>query len=67
MRFLGKLSYSLYLVHQIVIVLAWTRLPFAGIPRTVVAFSASLAISWVIWLVIEKPCAKLRKRMEVAH
>ncbi len=65
MRFLGKLSYSLYLVHQIVIGLASRWLPFGEIQRGVVTFVLSLGLSWLIWLGIEKPCAKLRKRLEV--
>lgn len=64
MRFLGKLSYSLYLVHEIVIGLAWRWLPFTGILRSVVALLASLAISWGIWLTVEKPTTRLRKRLE---
>jgi len=65
MRFLGKLSYSLYLVHQIVLGLAWHWLPFDGIPRLVLAFAVSLGLSWSIWLLVEKPCAQIRKRLEV--
>ena len=65
MRFLGKLSYSLYLVHQVVIALAWRWLPFDGPARVVVVFAASLALSWTIWICVEKPCARLRKRLEV--
>ena len=65
MRFLGKLSYSLYLVHQILVALAWTWLPFAGVARIVVVFACSVAVSWVVWVCVEKPCARLRKRLEV--
>ena len=66
MRFLGKLSYSLYLVHQIVIGIAWHHWPFDGIPRVALTFVVSLGVSWAIWLCIEKPCARLRKRLEAA-
>jgi peptidoglycan/LPS O-acetylase OafA/YrhL len=65
MRFLGKLSYSLYLVHQVLIAVAWRWIPFEGIARVVLVFAASLGLSWSIWHLIEKPCARLRKRLEV--
>jgi peptidoglycan/LPS O-acetylase OafA/YrhL len=65
MRFLGKLSYSLYLVHQVVVALAWQWLPFAGVPRAVVVFAGALGLAWSMWLLVEKPCADLRKRLEV--
>lgn len=65
MRFLGKLSYSLYLVHQIVLELCARWLPFGEIPRATVAFAASLALAYGMWLFVEKPCAQVRKRLEV--
>lgn len=66
-RFIGKLSYSLYLVHQIVLGVVWHQLALVGVPGALLVFAISLGVAWVIWLTIEKPCAKLRKRMEVAH
>lgn len=67
MRFLGKLSYSLYLVHQIVIGLAWRWLPFGGVARIALEFAVSLGLAWSIWLLLEKPCAQLRKRLEIGR
>jgi peptidoglycan/LPS O-acetylase OafA/YrhL len=65
MRFLGKLSYSLYLAHQIVLELSERWLPLPAIPRGVISFLASLAIAYGMWILVEKPCARMRKRLEV--
>ena len=64
MNFIGLLSYSLYLLHLVVIFsleLAW---PAANaVLRGVVALMLSVALTWLIYLTIERPCARLRKRL----
>lgn len=66
-RFVGTLSFSLYLVHQVMIYCI--ELPYgAGVWQSVVALSLSLVLSTAVWKLIEKPCAKLRSRLSVtAH
>jgi peptidoglycan/LPS O-acetylase OafA/YrhL len=61
--FIGVLSYTLYLVHDVLVALtrAW-KLPHAWL-RAVVALSLSLLVAWVIYEVVEKPCARLRRRL----
>jgi peptidoglycan/LPS O-acetylase OafA/YrhL len=62
--FMGVLSYTLYLVHDVLLVLvarAW-KLPHASL-RAVVALSLSLLVAWVIYKVVERPCAGLRRRL----
>jgi len=64
--FVGVLSYSLYLVHQIVIYTIWARLP--GLPRVAqgaLALVLSLAYALVSYRYVEKPFASLRKRFRV--
>ena len=62
--FLGELSYSFYLVHFVILFLVWNSLPAIGAPaQTVVAFLATLGISWGICRFIERPCARLRHRL----
>jgi peptidoglycan/LPS O-acetylase OafA/YrhL len=61
--FMGVLSYTLYLVHAVLVVLVFDwELPHAWL-RAVVALSLSLLVAWVIYEVVEKPCARLRKRL----
>jgi len=40
---------------------AW-KLPHASL-RAVVALTASVMVAWAIYQVVEKPCARLRKRL----
>lgn len=62
--FIGVLSYSLYLIHQVVFMAFEVELqPKLGLLFCAVAtFLVSLALAWLVQVVIEKPCARLRKR-----
>jgi len=61
--FLGVLSYSLYLVHFIVLRCLEANMPTRSAPlRAALALLISLALANIIYLVIERPCARLRKR-----
>ena len=62
--FVGLLSYSLYLLHFGVIVAVQRN--FAGTPpwlQGVLALTISIALSWIIHVLIERPCATLRKKL----
>jgi peptidoglycan/LPS O-acetylase OafA/YrhL len=65
--FVGVLSYSLYLMHLIVLgALAenlGSRLPAAA--QAVIALAISLVLAWLMFEIVEKPCAKLRRRLQV--
>jgi peptidoglycan/LPS O-acetylase OafA/YrhL len=62
--FLGVLSYSLYLVHQVVIAAVEHELAdFGGTTRAICALAISLAIAWLLYIAVEKPCARLRRRL----
>jgi peptidoglycan/LPS O-acetylase OafA/YrhL len=64
LMFLGTLSYSLYLVHQVVIFgLDLTPLELHPVARAVVAFAISVGFSWTLYVFVEKPCARLRRRL----
>ena len=64
MSFLGVLSYPLYLVHHVVLGALGTQ--FGPVARAVLALSVSIALAWAIHEVIEKRCARLRRRLEGA-
>jgi peptidoglycan/LPS O-acetylase OafA/YrhL len=62
--FIGVLSYSLYLVHAVLLSLVERLWPQWHAPlRSLVALCASLLISWAIYLCVERPCARLRKKL----
>jgi peptidoglycan/LPS O-acetylase OafA/YrhL len=65
---LGKISFSVYLIHEEIIGLLWprfpaSRLPFGhdanGIVWTVMVLAIVLAIATVTWLCIEEPFRRL--------
>jgi peptidoglycan/LPS O-acetylase OafA/YrhL len=62
-KFVGVLSYTLYLVHPTVLYGfdQWTRWPIAL--QGVLAGSMSLLIAVAMYHFVEKPCARLRKRL----
>ncbi|MCB8873549.1 acyltransferase family protein [Acidisoma silvae] len=65
---LGKISFSYYLIHEEIIGLAWTRFPATRLPFShdtdgfvwiAGVIAAGLVLSTVTWLVIEEPFRKL--------
>ncbi|MBV9852391.1 MAG: acyltransferase [Armatimonadetes bacterium] len=62
-RFIGTLSYSLYLLHTTVLfgMGQWTRWPLAA--RGVASLGVSVLIAVAIYYGVERPCAQLRKRL----
>lgn len=65
--FLGLLSYSLYLVHHVVIYTVHARLPaLHPVAQGVLALAISLAYALAMYRYVEKPFARLRKRFRVA-
>ncbi len=67
MRFIGTLSYSLYLVHHTVLMGLETGSPLRGVARGLTALVLSFAIAWAMHVLVEKPCARLRRRFSAAH
>jgi peptidoglycan/LPS O-acetylase OafA/YrhL len=64
MIFIGLLSYSLYLLHLAVIFAVARAVPaLPAILQGVLSLAAAIAIAWLIYLTIEKPCARLRRRL----
>jgi peptidoglycan/LPS O-acetylase OafA/YrhL len=63
MRFVGALSYSLYLVHHVVLRSVQEHLRFGGLGCALVALVVSLSLAWALQITVEKPCARLRRRL----
>jgi peptidoglycan/LPS O-acetylase OafA/YrhL len=63
-RRIGVLSYSLYLVHQVVLYALEQRAPQLPRPvRGVLGLLVAAVLAEIIHRAIEKPCARLRKRL----
>lgn len=62
-RFLGVLSYSLYLVHPTILfaIEQWT--PWHPVLKGIAGFGLAIAVSIGIYRLVERPCARLRKRL----
>jgi peptidoglycan/LPS O-acetylase OafA/YrhL len=63
LKFLGVLSYSLYLLHYAVIYAVQAAIPNV-IVASVLAFFVSVGCSYIIYRLVEKPCANLRRSLE---
>jgi peptidoglycan/LPS O-acetylase OafA/YrhL len=62
--FVGVLSYVLYLVHQVILFAVGYQLPsLHAVPRAVLALLLSLVIAVAIHHFVEKPCARMRRRL----
>jgi peptidoglycan/LPS O-acetylase OafA/YrhL len=62
--FIGVLSYSLYLIHQVLLYAVEALLPqWHPLFRASVALAAALCLAWMLYAFIEKPCARLRARL----
>lgn len=61
-RWVGRLSYSLYLCHQVVLFAVERQVfPHAPVVAAVVSFGLALLVAEAIYLWIEKPSARARK------
>jgi peptidoglycan/LPS O-acetylase OafA/YrhL len=61
-RRVGMLSYSLYLVHHVVLFAIRRSILVHPVFQSVIALAISLLVAEGMWRWIDKPCARLRKR-----
>ena len=62
--FIGTLSYSLYLVHDVLLRAVARLWPQShGWQRAPISLAASIIAAWAIYVLVERPCARLRKRL----
>ncbi len=63
--FVGTLSYSLYLVHQVLLRAARQLWPtYHAWQQALIALAASVTAAWAIYTLVERPCARLRNKLE---
>jgi peptidoglycan/LPS O-acetylase OafA/YrhL len=64
LSFVGVLSYTLYLAHLLVLgVISKNLKTMNMMSQGVLGLGASLLLAWIIYRTVEKPCARLRKRL----
>ena len=64
-RLVGNLSYSLYLVHHVILKAVAEHSRLGTVSRALIALVVSLAIAWVVHVAVERPCGRLRRRLSV--
>jgi peptidoglycan/LPS O-acetylase OafA/YrhL len=63
--FVGTLSYSLYLLHQVALACVANLNPTWGMAKvTLLSLLISFVLAFAIYQLIEKPCATLRRRLQ---
>lgn len=63
MRFLGVVSYTLYLCHGIIMEFVHRHLEGNGFVLGAISFAGALLFSTLVHYWIERPCTKIRKRL----
>jgi peptidoglycan/LPS O-acetylase OafA/YrhL len=67
LAFVGALSYSLYLIHHVVLYTVQFHLPgWNPVLQAALAFAVAFGLSLASYRFVEKPCARLRKRLSSA-
>lgn len=66
-KFVGTLSYSLYLVHHVVVEAVLWRRPDAPVTDAIISLAVSLTIATAIWYFIEEPFAAVRRRLSASR
>jgi len=66
LRCLGTLSYSAYLLHDILINAVERNLRWTGVAAGTTAFVATIAAAYAMYFIVERPCARLRQMLRAA-
>jgi peptidoglycan/LPS O-acetylase OafA/YrhL len=61
-RFVGTLSYSLYLLHQVMLYVVERNVALPSAAQSTLALALSFGLAYCMWRFVEKPSAKLRVR-----
>jgi len=66
MKYLGSISYSLYLVHHVILIAVERRWPRPEICGPL-SLALAIAVSSAMWFLLERPFAKIRKKLTHAR
>jgi peptidoglycan/LPS O-acetylase OafA/YrhL len=59
---IGVLSYSIYISEEVIIALVHKNLPGSQIVHGPIYLLLTLLFAWTMYRIVEKPCARMRKR-----
>ena len=62
MMLIGALSFSIYLIHFSVLQAVQRAFPTHAYIDSLFAFAITVSLAWIIYQVVERPCARLRQR-----
>jgi peptidoglycan/LPS O-acetylase OafA/YrhL len=62
-RYVGVVSYSIYLMHPTVLYMVHEWTPWNGVVQGALSLALTLALSTAMYRLVEQPCARLRKRL----
>ena len=62
-RYIGVVSYSLYLLHTVTLSTVNEWIPWSTPVRGALALALSIAMATLIYHAVEKPCARIRRRL----
>lgn len=63
-KFLGRISYGIYMYHWIILLLAFKILPLEGTTISAVVIMATIIFAWLSYETYEKFFLKLKQRFE---
>jgi peptidoglycan/LPS O-acetylase OafA/YrhL len=66
LRCLGTISYSAYLLHDVVINLVERHTTWTGLPRGALALVGTIVAAYVMYFMVERPWANLRQKLRIA-
>lgn len=63
LRWVGKVSYGLYLWHPFVMWIVLQQIDAPGVVRALIAIAGSFAVTVASWRLVEAPCLRLKDRI----
>lgn len=67
LRWLGWVSYSMYLVHFIPLGIGQECLPSHPVFVAIISFAVALSYSWAVRVIVEQPSRRWRRRLQRRH
>lgn len=63
LQLIGRLSYTIYLIHVVVRISVSKALGLSGLPMIAATAAGTLAFAWAMYVLVERPLARARRKM----